>query len=124
MRSSFKVSAARARAGSMVLVYSSRNAWTPAAVSGRFLPQMRFTSPTQVLESNSVTATGLLLGWLETENVVSIRPAPTRGTNWKSETVEAFPLGLTNAYLVLSICELGNSHGIRPTRCREINSLL
>ena len=51
------------RAGSRVRVYSSRNAWTPAAVSGSFLPRMRFTSPTQVSESSSVTARSKLLGF-------------------------------------------------------------
>src|ERR1022692_3371245 len=35
---------ARARAGAMVRVYSSRNQWTPAAVRDCFLPRMRFTS--------------------------------------------------------------------------------
>ena len=62
-RSRFKVSAARARAGSMVRVYSSRNAWTPAEVSGSFLPRTRFTSPTQMSESRSVRARSLLLGF-------------------------------------------------------------
>jgi hypothetical protein len=32
--------------GPMVGVYSSRNPWTPVAVSGRFLPRMPFASPT------------------------------------------------------------------------------
>ena len=64
MCSSFRVSAARARAGSIVRVYLSRNAWTPAAVSGSFLPRVRFTSPTQVSETSSATAKSLLLGFL------------------------------------------------------------
>jgi hypothetical protein len=38
VRSRCKVSAARARAGAMVRVCSSRNPWTPAAVRGSFLP--------------------------------------------------------------------------------------
>ena len=63
MRSSFKVSAARSRAGSMVRMYSARNPWTPAAVSGCFLHRMRFTSPTQVSVSSSVAARSLLLGF-------------------------------------------------------------
>lgn len=45
-RSKVRVSAARTRAGSMVRVYSSRNAWRPAEDSGCFLSRMRFTSPT------------------------------------------------------------------------------
>jgi hypothetical protein len=72
--SSFKVSAARARAGSMMRVYSSRRVSTPAAglclLHSSFflhpsspLPRMRFTSVTQVSESRSVTAGSLLLGF-------------------------------------------------------------
>jgi hypothetical protein len=40
----------------MVRVYSSRKAWRPAAVSGSYLPRRRFTSSTQVSESNPRTA--------------------------------------------------------------------
>src|ERR1035438_8602959 len=47
----------------MVRVYSARNPWSPAAVSGSFLLRMRFTSPTQVSESSSVAARSLLLGF-------------------------------------------------------------
>ena len=38
MLSSFTVSAARARAGSLVRVYSARDPWRPAAVSSSSLP--------------------------------------------------------------------------------------
>src|SRR5208337_3886326 len=38
-------------------------AWRPAEDSGCFLPRMRFTSLTQVLESKSVRARSLLLGF-------------------------------------------------------------
>jgi hypothetical protein len=40
-RSSFNVLVARARV--MVRVRSPRNAWTPAALTGRVLPRLRFT---------------------------------------------------------------------------------
>ena len=43
MRSKLKVSAAMAWPGSIERLYSSRNARTPAALTRRVLPQMRFT---------------------------------------------------------------------------------
>ena len=54
-----KGSAARARACSMVRVYSSRKAWRPAEDRGCFLPRMRFTSLTQVFGSRSALVRSL-----------------------------------------------------------------
>ena len=55
VRSSLKVLAARAREGWIAQVYSSRNAWTPAAVTGRVLPsRLRFSSPEALARMNGV----------------------------------------------------------------------